>query len=183
MIARKIERLDERDRRLLVAASVQGHEFDSTTISEALEIDAADVEERLEALDRVHVFVKPAGEAEFADRTLTLRYRFVHILYQNTLYRVAAADPARGAERQGRGVDRAAPGQPNWRRRGAARHPVRRGARFPRGGARSSSSAARHAAGLFAFREAITLCAARAEGARRHCPRIRRACRSSSACS
>ena len=36
MIARKIERLDERDRRLLVAASVQGHEFDSTTVSEAL---------------------------------------------------------------------------------------------------------------------------------------------------
>ena len=36
------------DRRLLVAASVQGHEFDSAVVAEALEMDAADVEERLE---------------------------------------------------------------------------------------------------------------------------------------
>ena len=61
LIARKIERLDERDRRLLTAASVQGHEFDSTTISEALGSDAAEVEERLEALDRVHVFRTDGG--------------------------------------------------------------------------------------------------------------------------
>src|SRR5688572_738010 len=46
MIARKIERLDEADRKLLVAASVQGHEFDSTVVAEAIDVDPAEVEER-----------------------------------------------------------------------------------------------------------------------------------------
>ena len=58
MIARKIERLDEVDRKLLVAASVQGHEFDSAVVAEAIEMDPAEVEERLDALEKVHVFVK-----------------------------------------------------------------------------------------------------------------------------
>ena len=35
MIARKIEQVDEEDRRLLLAASVQGHEFDSAIVAEA----------------------------------------------------------------------------------------------------------------------------------------------------
>ena len=134
MIARKIERLDEQDRRLLVAASVQGHEFDSATISEALEMDAAEVEERLEALERVHVFVKLVGEQEFADRTLTLRYRFVHILYQNTLY--ATLQPTRRAALSGRVAQAIVrhQGSELAGRRGAARHPVRGCARFRGGG-------------------------------------------------
>ena len=100
MIARKIERLDEVDRQLLVAASVQGHEFDSAVISEALEMDPADVEERLDALEHVHVFVKRMQEHEFPDLTLSLQYQFVHVLYQNALYALAAADPAGVAQRQ-----------------------------------------------------------------------------------
>ena len=44
------------------------------------------VEERLEQLERVFAFVKLASEAEFPNRTLTLKYRFVHVLYQNALY-------------------------------------------------------------------------------------------------
>ena len=36
MIARKIERVDEADRRLLLAASVEGYEFDSAILAEAL---------------------------------------------------------------------------------------------------------------------------------------------------
>lgn len=86
MIQRKIDQLDQEDVRLLVAASVQGYEFDSTVVAEALKVDPADVEERLEALNRIHYFVRPLGEKEFPDRTLTLRYRFVHVLYQNALY-------------------------------------------------------------------------------------------------
>src|SRR5262249_21986053 len=39
MIELKIERLDEADRRLLVGASVQGHEFDSASVSRALALD------------------------------------------------------------------------------------------------------------------------------------------------
>ena len=86
MVERKIAQLGEDDRRLLVAASVQGYDFDSAVIAKALAIDPGEVEERLERLDRVHALVRFIAEDEFADRTLTLRYRFVHLLYQNALY-------------------------------------------------------------------------------------------------
>ena len=67
----------------------------------------ADVEEQLEVLDRVHVFVKLVGEHEFPDRTLTLRYRFVHVLYQNALY--ATLQPTRRAAMSGKVAARARP--------------------------------------------------------------------------
>src|SRR5579864_819826 len=93
MIERKIDQLSEADRRLLVAASVQGYEFDAAVLAKALALEAADVEERLEGLERVHAFVRRLQEREFPDATLTLRYRFVHVLYQNALY--ALLTPAR----------------------------------------------------------------------------------------
>ncbi len=86
LICKKIGQLGEGDLRLLTAASVQGYEFDSAVVAEALQLDAAEVEERLAALDRVHGLVRLVREEEFPDRTLTLRYRFVHLLYQNALY-------------------------------------------------------------------------------------------------
>src|SRR5262249_51622876 len=95
MIERKIAQLGEEDRRLLVAASVQGYEFDAAVVSQALGLDAAEVEEQLEGLERVHGFVRLVREHEFPDRTLTLRYRFVHALYQNALY--ASLRPTRRA--------------------------------------------------------------------------------------
>jgi predicted ATPase len=95
MIQRKIDQLGEDDRRLLVAAGVQGYEFDSAVVARAVERDAAGVEERLDVLDRVHAFVRVVREQEFPDRTLTLRYRFVHVLYQNALY--ASLGPTRRA--------------------------------------------------------------------------------------
>lgn len=95
MIEKKIGQLEDADRRLLVAASVQGAEFDSAVVAKALDLDAADVEERLQLLDRVHAFVRLLREREFPDRTLTLRYRFVHVLYQNALY--ASLTPTRRA--------------------------------------------------------------------------------------
>ena len=86
MIARKIDQVSDEDRQLLVAASVQGSEFDSTVLAEVLRVDPAEVEERLVALERVHVFVARGEELEFPDGALTVRYRFVHVLYQNALY-------------------------------------------------------------------------------------------------
>jgi tetratricopeptide (TPR) repeat protein len=86
MIQRKIDQLSGQDRRLLIAASVQGYEFDSSVISTAIGLDPADVEERLEVLERVFAFVRLIGEREFPDGTLTQRHRFVHALYQNALY-------------------------------------------------------------------------------------------------
>ena len=86
MIERKIGQLSEEDRKLLSAASVQGYEFDSAVVWRVLKLDADEVEERLEKLERVFAFVKLASESEFPNRTMTLKYRFVHVLYQNALY-------------------------------------------------------------------------------------------------
>jgi tetratricopeptide (TPR) repeat protein len=86
MIQRKIESLSEEDRRLLQAASVQGTEFHSAVLAQVLNAEPAELEERLETLERVHFFVQKIGETEFPDGTLTLHLRFVHALYQNALY-------------------------------------------------------------------------------------------------
>jgi len=46
---------------------------------------------RDDVLERVHFMVRLIREQTFPDRTLTLRYGFVHVLYQNALY--AALQP------------------------------------------------------------------------------------------
>ncbi len=86
VIQKKIDQFSEEDRRLLAVAGVQGYEFDSSIVAKALDLDQMTVEDRLEVLEQVHGFVRLAGEREFPDSSLTLRYAFVHILYQNTLY-------------------------------------------------------------------------------------------------
>jgi tetratricopeptide (TPR) repeat protein len=91
MIERKIEQLGESDKRLLSVASVQGYQFDSAVVAAVLGLDAADVEDQLVTLERVYVFVQRIEESELPDRTLTVRYRFVHVLYQNTLFAALAA--------------------------------------------------------------------------------------------
>lgn len=86
LIERKIERLSEKDRAIVTAGSVQGYEFDSAVIARVLGEDPAEVEDRLEVLERVHSLLRLVAEQEMPDRTLSLRYRFVHVLYQNSLY-------------------------------------------------------------------------------------------------
>jgi tetratricopeptide (TPR) repeat protein/tRNA A-37 threonylcarbamoyl transferase component Bud32 len=86
MIERKIAQLSEEDHKLLTAASVQGYEFDSAVVGRVLKLDADEIEERLEKLELVFAFVKLTSEAEFPNHKLTLKYRFVHVLYQNALY-------------------------------------------------------------------------------------------------
>jgi predicted ATPase len=95
MVQRKMDHLSTADRLLLMAASVQGPEFDSAVVARLVDRDAVDVEERLEVLDRIHALVRRIREHTFPDRTLTLRYGFVHALYQNALY--AALQPTRKA--------------------------------------------------------------------------------------
>ena len=148
MIQRKIDQLGEDDRRLLVAASVQGYEFDSAVVARVLKRDAADVEDRLDELDRVHAFVRMVREQEFPDRTLTVRYRFVHVLYQNALYAslgpTRRASSARRWRRRCLRITRTRVGAwpPNWpcswRRHGTSRGP--RTISWWRLGTRSASS-------------------------------------------
>jgi predicted ATPase len=95
MIQRKVDQLSTADRQLLMAASVQGTEFDALVVARLLGREAADVEERLDALARVHMMVRLVREQTFPDGTLTLHYGFVHVLYQNALY--DALQPTRKA--------------------------------------------------------------------------------------
>jgi len=93
LIQHRIDRLDECDRLMLLAASVQGPAFDSAPVARVLGCDPTTVEDRLDALDRVHGLVRLEREREYADGTLTLRYSFVHAVYQNALY--ASLPPSR----------------------------------------------------------------------------------------
>jgi predicted ATPase len=78
---------------LLTVASVQGREFDSAVVAQVLSRDPAGVEERLESLDHVHAFIRPIHQRERPGRQPSVRYRFVHVLYQNALY--ASLTPSR----------------------------------------------------------------------------------------
>jgi predicted ATPase len=95
MIERKLERLDESERQLLRVAAVQGFEFDSAIVAKVLERDPADVEDALQSLDRVHGLVQMLREQEFPNRLFSLRYQFVHVLYQSALY--SSISPTRKA--------------------------------------------------------------------------------------
>lgn len=95
MIERKIAQLSDEDRALLVVASVRGYRFESTVVATAMGVEVAIVEERLSELDQAHGFVRLLDESDLADRSLTLRCQFVHVLYQTALY--ATLTPTRRA--------------------------------------------------------------------------------------
>jgi tetratricopeptide (TPR) repeat protein len=82
----RIDRLDEGDRRLLQAGSVEGDSFSARVVAVLAEEDELEVEERLDRLQRVHRLILPLGEAEFPVGEASSRFRFVHALYQNALY-------------------------------------------------------------------------------------------------
>jgi predicted ATPase len=156
MIERKVDQLSTADRHLLMAASVQGPEFDSAVVARVLGRDAADVEERLEVLERVHVLVRRIREQAFPDGTLTLRYGFVHVLYQNALY--AALQPTRKAAWSAAAVlalldhygDKSAD-------RAAELAVLFEAARAPEPAADHYLAAAENAARIFAHHEAVAL--------------------------
>jgi tetratricopeptide (TPR) repeat protein len=93
MIERKLETLEDDERQLLRVAAVQGVEFDSAIVAQVLGRDPADVEDTLQSLDRVHGLVQLLREQEFPSRLFSLRYQFVHALYQSALY--ASVSPTR----------------------------------------------------------------------------------------
>jgi len=61
-------------------------DFDSAIVAHVLGLDEAEVEERLDRLEREHAFVGFVEEKTCPDRTVTLRFRFAHVLYQNALF-------------------------------------------------------------------------------------------------
>jgi hypothetical protein len=86
MISKKIDALEEEERRALQYASIEGTEFFSTVAANLLGVDEIDLEERLAHLGKTHRLIETLGEEELPDGALTTRYRFAHALYQNFLY-------------------------------------------------------------------------------------------------
>jgi len=95
MIERTLEGVSESDRQLLRVAAIQGMQFDSAILAQVLERDAADVEDTLQSLDRVHGLVQFLKEQELPNHLFSLRYAFVHVLYQSALY--GSISPSRRA--------------------------------------------------------------------------------------
>ena len=85
-IQRKLDRLEDMDRTLLAAAAVQGCEFDSLIVADACEINPAEGDDRLERLERIHRLVRMVRAHELPDGSLSIRFTFVHILHQETMY-------------------------------------------------------------------------------------------------
>jgi serine/threonine protein kinase/tetratricopeptide (TPR) repeat protein len=86
MISKKIDALEEEERRTLQYASVEGTEFFSTVVASLLGVEEVEVEERLAHLEKTHRLIETRGEEELPDGSLVTRYRFAHALYQNFLY-------------------------------------------------------------------------------------------------
>ena len=86
LIQRKMDALEDADRRLLAAASVKGMDFDSAIAAAVVQSGEEEVETRLDRLEREHALVRFVGELEAPDRTLTLHYRFAHHMYQNAFF-------------------------------------------------------------------------------------------------
>ena len=96
VIQRNIQLLDADDRLLMMAAALQGMEFDSRLTAIAVGCPVPDAEQRLTRLESVHSLITLIGESGPADVLPGQRYTFVHVLYQEAFY--AAVTPARRAE-------------------------------------------------------------------------------------
>jgi predicted ATPase len=95
MIRRKIDRLDDTYRQLLVTASVQGREFDSAVLARSLNLSAQDVEEALNLVAETHGIIERVREQQLPDGKFTVRYRFVYAFYQEVCFE--SLEPTRKA--------------------------------------------------------------------------------------
>jgi len=92
LIEKQVERLTDNEQRLLEVASVAGKEFTTAAVAAALQRDVDSIEDVCEELAQKSQFLQEEGMAEWPDGTLSGRYAFRHVLYQNVLYdRIAEA--------------------------------------------------------------------------------------------
>jgi tetratricopeptide (TPR) repeat protein len=96
VIERKLKQLDADDRLLLMAAALQGMEFDSRLAAIATGCRVSDAEQRLTRLESVHSLITLLGESDSGDAVPGQHYAFIHVLYHEAFH--AAVTPARRAE-------------------------------------------------------------------------------------
>ena len=157
MISVKLAALDEVDREILRCGAVQGIQFDSAVVAAVLSMDLVIVEDRLRALESVHTLVAALEEEDRPGLSTSLRYRFVHVFYHNALYGSLtpsrrAADSLAVAQALCRSGD-----EPSALQAAAIATLYERG-RDNANAAHYFLRAARHAAGVFAYPEAVLLC-------------------------
>ncbi len=157
MIRLQIDQFAGPDRTILQCAAIQGVEFDSEVICRALTLEPVHVEERLQALERAHRFVRCIGEQRFPDQSFSVRYRFVHVYYQNALYAELAA--ARRAAYSLAVANALVTLNGNAKRSLAVEvAPLFECGRDHQRASEYFLSAARYAASVFAYTEAVILC-------------------------
>ena len=91
MVDKHIECLETFEQRILEGASIVGMDCSAVAISAGLAEEVVRVEEICDGLARKHHFLWPAYLAELPDGTITPRYRFIHALYVDVLYKRVAA--------------------------------------------------------------------------------------------
>jgi len=82
LIRSRVAPMEEMDRALLSAASVQGHEFNSAVLAKSIGMKPGEVEVRLHEICETHGLIRRLREEELMDGKVTVRYRFGHTLYQ-----------------------------------------------------------------------------------------------------
>lgn len=90
MVDKHIDHLEPAEQRILEGASVVGMDCSAVAISAGLAEDVILIEEICDGLARKHHFLWPAYLAELPDGTITPRYRFIHALYLDVLYKRVA---------------------------------------------------------------------------------------------
>ena len=86
MIEKQLDHLDAEKQRTLEAASVAGAEFSTLAVAAGLEEDLTLVEAQCNELARHHQFIQDRGVQELPNGAASMRYGFIHALYQNVLY-------------------------------------------------------------------------------------------------
>ena len=86
MIEAQIERLSPEEQKVLEAASINGVLFSVRAIAVAAGLEEEAFEDLCEGLCRRQYMLRPAGEREFPDGTISPRYQFAHALYREVFF-------------------------------------------------------------------------------------------------
>ncbi|MEZ6059240.1 MAG: AAA family ATPase [Planctomycetaceae bacterium] len=106
MIDTQIDLIDDAQRRLLEAGSVAGVEFSAATIAQVLETDIAATEDQLDSLVERQQLLQPVDDEAQAGSP-SAKYRFRHVMYQESLYhRLPASRRARLHRRLAENLER-----------------------------------------------------------------------------
>ena len=92
MIERKLDTLDDDQRQLLLAGSIQGETFDAAVVARALKREPSEVEAQLDTIERRHAVIRYEGTHTHPGGK-TVRYQFVDGPYRDELHRSLSPEP------------------------------------------------------------------------------------------